>query len=258
MYYTAAMPDALEPSNVVSTLYDSGRFAELLDYCTMRLEKDPSETLSLQNGALACLHLGRYEEAAEFCSKVLDADGGDAYALRNMVYALENLHRYADVLERCESMLKTDPRDIWTINSAGLALAEMGRYAEAAEYFERATKLDPHNTTALMNGALSLERTGQTRRAISHYDAALRLDPSMREAAEARARAYHTLGMEDEAFLAAQGIRDNDMARIIRQARRNRCTLLHQLCLEEMDRYQDADPHADNPFRPDRRTKTGA
>ena len=200
--------------------------------------------------------MGLYEEALERCRSVLERDRSDQYALRNAIYALENLHRYGEVLECCEEMLKTDSRDVWTLNSAGLALAEMGRYAEAAEYFERSLKLDPHNTTALMNGALSLARTGQVRRSISYYDAALRLDSSLREAAEARARAYRSLGMEDEAFLAAQGIRDGDMERIIRQARRNRCSLLHQLCLEEMDRYRDADPHADNPFRPDGRAHT--
>ena len=45
------MPDPLEPSNVISTLYDSGRYAELRDYCNMRLKKDPAEMLALENCA---------------------------------------------------------------------------------------------------------------------------------------------------------------------------------------------------------------
>ena len=246
------MADPLEPSNVINTLYDTGRYAELHDYCDMLLEKDPNQTLALQNNALACLHLGSYEEALEYCRRVLEHDHNDAYALQNMVYALENLHRYAEALECCEKILEMDPRDVWALNSAGLATMEMDRYDEAARFFERSLELDPHNVTALMNGALSLERTGRVGDAISRYDAALLLDPPVREAAEARARAYRSLGMEDEAFLAAQGIRDGEMTRIIQRARTNNCSLLHQLCLEEMDRYQNVDPHADNPFRPDR------
>ena len=74
--------------------------------------------------------------------------------------------------------------------------------------------------------------------------------PPAREAAGARARAYRSMGKEDEAFLAAQGVSDKEMDGIMRRARRNRCSLLHQICLDEMDGYGDADPHAGNPFRP--------
>lgn len=244
------MSDALEPANVINTLHDMKRYAELRDYCVVRLKIEPTEMIYLQNCALACLHLELYEEALQYCGMVLESDHTDTYALHNMIYALEKLHKYDEVLCRCQDMLAVYPRDIWTTNSAGLALSELGRHEEALKYFGRSLELDPHNITALMNAALCEERLDRTRQAISHYDAALRLDHTIRGAAQARSRAYHKLGMADEAFLAAQGIPDGDMDRIIRQAHHNRCSLLHQLCIEEMGRYHDVDPHKDNPFRP--------
>lgn len=240
-----------ERSEDIARLHEAGQYSQLRDYCDALLDTNPTDVLALQNGAMARLHLKLYEEALAYCDRVLEIEQEDPYALHNAAYALEHLHRHAEALERCNIMLKGDPRDIWALNSAGLALSEMGRSAEASEYFGRVLKLDPHNPTALMNGALALEYTGHTSEAIALYNRALRLNPPAREAAGARERAYRSLGMENEAFLAAQGISDDDMKGIILRAHNNRCSLLHQLCLDEIDGYAGADPHAKNPFRSD-------
>ena len=42
--------------------------------------------------------------------------------------------------------------------------------------------------------------------------------------------------MSDEAFLAAQGVLNRDMARIKDDARENKCTVFHQFCENEFER----------------------
>lgn len=242
------MVDLLEPSNVINRLYDSERFAELHDYCRALLQKDGSDTLALQNAALACLRLNEYEQALIYCGRVLEQDAGEPYALRNKIYALESLRRYGQVIECCAALLKSDPSDVWALNSAGLASAELDRLGDADDYFGRALQLDPRSVTALLNGALILGRLGRPKESISLYDRALQEDPSLREAAPARAAAYRSLGMADEAFLAEQGMLDSEIGRIISEARRAGCTVFHQLCLDEMARLEQ-DPHTGNPFR---------
>ena len=44
--------------------------------------------------------------------------------------------------------------------------------------------------------------------------------------------------MSDEAFLAAQGVLNNDMAKIKSDAKENKCSVFHQFCDDE---FQNSD-----------------
>ena len=45
------------------------------------------------------------------------------------------------------------------------------------------------------------------------------------------------LGMEDDAFLAAQGVLNKDMAKIKNDAKENDSTVFHQFCEDEFNEY---------------------
>ena len=45
--------------------------------------------------------------------------------------------------------------------------------------------------------------------------------------------------MEDEAFLAAQGVLDRDMNQIKLDAKKNKCTVFHQFCQNEFEELKD-------------------
>lgn len=205
--------------------------------------------LALQNISLACLNLEEFTKTIQYCDEVLKRDHTDAYALHNKIYALENLHRYDDVLECCNTLLDMDNTDTWALNSAGLASAELDEYKDAIQYFERALKQDPRNVTALLNMALMFRRQSKLQESIHWYDEALLVNPSLSEAVTARTDAYKSLGLDDESFLAAQGLLDDDISRIISDAKHNGCTVFHQLCLDDMNRLGKRNPHDKNPFR---------
>lgn len=243
------MTVSLDPDTVINRLFDAKRFGEMREYCDMLLKKDPKNLLALQNASLACLNLSLYADALTYSDAVLKDYPKDKYAIQVHISALENFGEYEKVLELCDTILKDDPDNVWILNTAGLAAAELDLDTDALGYLESTLGRDPRNVTALMNKALILGRTGMTHDSIKCYDQVLLVDSSMKAAAAARAEAYVALGMKDEAFLAAQSFRDAQIQNIIARARINRCSVLHQISLDEMETYQDRDPHANNPFR---------
>ena len=236
-----------DPVGDLGRLFEAGRYSDAAEYCEAILARDPADLTALHNAATALVRLGRHAEALAKCDAVLSADASDAHALRNRILALEGLGRHADAADSCRALLSLPdgsardgiggPRDAWSHNSLGLALARMGRDADAAECFDRALEADPRSVTALMNKALSVGRLGRAEEAAALYDRAAAADPSVeRDASRARAAAYAGLGRGDESFLAAQGVPDADMRRIMDAAARNGCTVFHQFCQEEYER----------------------
>ena len=236
-----------DPVGDLRRLFEAGRYGDASEYCEAILARDPADPTALHNAATALVRLGRHAEALEKCDAVLAADASDAHALRNRVLALEGLGRHADAAECCRALIALPAgsvrdgigggRDAWAHSSLGLALARMGRDGEAVECFDRALVADPRSATALMNKALSTDRLGRAEEAAALYDRAAAADPSVApDASRARAAAYARLGRDDESFLAAQGVPDADMPRIIADASRNGCTVFHQFCQDEYER----------------------
>ena len=62
------------------------------------------------------------------------------------------------------------------------------------------------------------------------------IDPSMKELAIAKSREFKKLGLEDEAFLAAQGVLIKDMEKIKSDAKENKCSVFHQFCQTEFEK----------------------
>ena len=119
----------------------------------------------------------------------------------------------------------------------GLSLNELDRHQNALECYETSLLIDPNDVTALMNKAISLSHLGNYRDAIEFYDQAQVIDPNLKEIPRAKSRLFEKLGMEDDAFLAAQGILNKDMAKIKNDAKENGSTVFHQFCEDEFNEY---------------------
>lgn len=247
----AASRGPADPIADLERLFEAGRYADAAEYCEAVLAGDPSNQAALHNAATALVRLGRHAEALEKCGAILSADPCDPHALRNKVLALEGLGRHEQAAECCRALIGLPEArasdsggiggagDAWSHNSLGLALARLGRDDEADGCFDRALGADPDNVTALMNKALLAGRLGRAEESAALYDRAAGADPSVaRDASRARAGAYASLGRRDESFLAAQGVADADMPRIIRDAARSGCTVFHQFCQEEYERAE--------------------
>ena len=79
-------------------MFESGKFDDMLNYCTKLLETNPDDMVALQNSALALLHLEKFEESIIYCDKVLKIKNFDIYALKNKIYSLEKLKQYEDAI----------------------------------------------------------------------------------------------------------------------------------------------------------------
>ena len=86
-----------------------------------------------------------------------------------------------------------------------------------------------------MNKAISLSFLGEYQQSIECYDRAQIIDPSLKELAITKSREYEKLGLEDEAFLAAQGVLIKDMEKIKSDAKDNNCSVFHQFCQSEFE-----------------------
>lgn len=232
------MIDLLDPSKVITRMFEAGRFEEMKSYCEQLLEKDPTDMLALQNLTLACLHLRRFEDALSYCNRVLGIDEYDTYAIKNKVLALEQLGKYDQVVDCCNKLLNIDSNNIWALNSKGLALLESNKSSEAIEPFERVLSLEEDNLTALMNKALAHYIQKEYEKAASYYDKAQKSDPSLKDAAIAKSESFAKMGKDDEAFLAAQGVLNEDMQRFKDEAKKNNCTVFHQYCVTEFEELE--------------------
>ena len=236
------MINLLDPSNVITRMFDAKRYDDMYNYCKGMLEKDPEEMIALQNISLALIHMEQYPEAIQYCDKVLTMKNFDMYAQKNKIYALECLSEYDKVIEICQKIISDRPDmvDTWLLNTMGISFNKLDRHREALECYERSLKLDQNDATALMNKAISLSHLGRYNQAVEYYDMAQRLDFEASDIPLAKSKLYEKIGLADEAFLAAQGVLNQDMKRIILDAKKNKCTVFHQFCEEEFAKIDSA------------------
>ena len=64
------MVDLLDPSNVITRMFNGERYDEMYTYCKKLLEKIPNDMVALQNISLSLIYLEKYEEALDYCNKV--------------------------------------------------------------------------------------------------------------------------------------------------------------------------------------------
>jgi hypothetical protein len=80
------MVDLLDPTNVITRMFNGKNYDQLYNYCKDLLKKDPSDMLALQNISLSLIYLKNYEETLVYCDKVLEIKSSDTYALKNKIF----------------------------------------------------------------------------------------------------------------------------------------------------------------------------
>ena len=170
----------------------------------------------------------------------------DEYALKNKIFALEKLRKYDDIIICADRLLSKNKDDGWAHDSKGLALNELGKHKEALECYDCSLSINQNDTTALMNKAVTLSFLQKYEDAISLYDRAQVLEGAIKEAAAAKAEAYKKLGMDDEAFLAAQGMLISDIHKYIAEAKTKKMRVFDLFCLNE---YRELEAREKNHAR---------
>jgi len=126
-------------------------------------------------------------------------------------------------------------RDTWALNTKGLALNNLDKHEDALTLYDISIEIEPNNTTALINKANTLAFLKEYKEAIDYYDKTQKADSSIKEISKIKSQLYEKLGMADEAFLAAQGVLNEDMEKIKNDAIQNKCSVFHQFCQYEYD-----------------------
>ena len=98
--------------------------------------------------------------------------------------------------------------------------------------YDLSLELDKTNVDALMNMAVTLSYLGRYQDSIPYYDTVQQIMPEFSRAAVEKSKAFKELGREDDAFLAAQGVRLKDAELLKQDAKDNKYSVQHAFLLK--------------------------
>ncbi|MDR3449642.1 MAG: tetratricopeptide repeat protein [Alphaproteobacteria bacterium] len=125
------------------------------------LEKDPANTVALNNLGNALRELGRAEEAVGSYREALRVRPDYIEAAVNLATSLRDLGRLDEAIESCEAALRARPESHDAHINLGTFMQEAMRHEAALAHFEAALVERPLSLDAKWNKALSLLALGQ-------------------------------------------------------------------------------------------------
>ena len=197
----------IDPVTELKKLFDAKKFDSAIEFCQKLLEKDPNDPIALQNLSPLYYIVGAYEDSIKCCDKILEKDVNEEHAIKNKMLGLEKLDQHDEVLKCCEILLSKNGKDVDALVTKGIALNKIGKHEDALTLYDLALELDKTDVDALMNMAVTLNYLERYQEAIPYYDTVQQIMPEFSRAAVEKSEAFKALGKEDDAFLAAQGIR---------------------------------------------------
>ena len=123
-------------------------------------------------------------------------------------------------------------KDVDALVTKGIALNKTGNHEDALTLYDLALELDKTNVDALMNMAVTLSYLHRYEESIPYYDTVQQIMPDFSRAAIEKSNAFKELGREDDAFLAAQGVRLKDAESLKKDAKENKYSVQHAFLLK--------------------------
>ena len=221
-----------DPVTELKKLFDAKKFDVAIDFCQKLLKKNPNDPIALQNLSTAYYIVGAYEDTIKCCDRILEKDVDEEHAIKNKMLALEKLELHDEVLKCCEILLSKNDKDVDALVTKGIALNKIGKHEDALTLYDLALELDKTDVDALMNMAVTLNYLKRYQDAIPYYDTVQQIMPKFSRAAVEKSEAFKALGREDDAFLAAQGVRLKDAELLKEDAKRNKYSVQHAFLLK--------------------------
>ena len=225
-----------EPYLKIKKLFDEKKFDDIIDYCQKLLVKDPKNKLALQNISTAYNMVGAYQDAILCSNKVLELDNADEFALKNKMFASEKLEIHDQVLKCCDKILKQNSDDVDTLIAKGIAFNKTGKHEDAIIIYKKVISSNKRNLDALMNLAITYNHLQMFEDAITYYDMIQEVDPKFSNIPIEKSKAFEALGMKDDAFLAAQGIRLEEAENIKNDAKIKKYSVQHAFELKRFSK----------------------
>ena len=221
----------------IKKLFDGKKFDEIITYCQKLLEKNTDDKLALQNIATAYNMVGAYQDAILCSEKVLEIDDDDEFALKNKMFASEKLEIHDQVLRCCNEILKSNSDDIDALIAMGITFSKTGKHEDAISTYKMVLSTDKTNLDALMNLAITYNHLQMYNDAITYYDIIQKLAPKFSNVPIQKSKAFEALGKNDDAFLAAQGIRLDEAENIKNDAKIKKYSVQHAF---ELKRFHES------------------
>jgi len=228
-----------DPVTELKRLFDAKKFDEAIEFCQKLLEKDPNDPIALQNLSTLYYIVGAYEDSIKCSEKILEKDLNEEHAIKNKMLALEKLEQHDEVLKCCDVLLLKNEKDVDALVTKGIALNKIGKHEDALTLYDLALELDKTDVDALMNMAVTLNYLERYQEAIPYYDTVQQIMPDFSRAAVEKSEAFKALGKEDDAFLAAQGIRLDEAELLKDDAKENKYSVQHAYILKRYKKTQE-------------------
>ena len=228
-----------DPVIELKKLFDAKKFDSAIEFCQKLLEKDPNDPIALQNLSTLYYIVGAYEDSIKCCDKILEKDVNEEHAIKNKMLGLEKLDQHDEVLKCCEILLSKNGKDVDALVTKGIALNKIGKHEDALTLYDLALELDKTDVDALMNMAVTLNYLERYQEAIPYYDTVQQIMPDFSRAAVEKSEAFKALCKEDDAFLAAQGIRLDEAELLKDDAKENKYSVQHAFLLKRYKKTQE-------------------
>ena len=175
----ATPPVTAGVSTSVQTLYESGRYREVLD----SVNTGERSAQAIWFAAQSSLKLGQRAEASSQFAQLPQAGSSPAWqVVADLAQAL--LRDDAGEIDRAREAAAAFPGDQFVQYELGLAHARRSDMAAAAEAFDRVTQADPRFAYGYYNGGLAYDRLNRTDLAITRLEMFVRLAPDAPERPE--------------------------------------------------------------------------
>ncbi len=135
---------------LASTLFDRGKYDQLLDVLDRAQKAIPNDFRFYLLEGLAYTRLDKQEDALKALEKAYGLNPKDVNTLSSLALIYDNLHRYKDSDRIYEEALKIDPKSALLLNNYGYSLAERGvQLQRALEMAKQAVAAEPENAAYL-------------------------------------------------------------------------------------------------------------
>jgi len=196
--------DAVSLYNLAAALAGQGKFAEAAGVYEQELKLNPGDARTLTAMGAALDGAGQWQQAQDRYGAAIQAAPADQAGGCDARFDLANLDLRHDDFKAAETEFRAQlaacPEDAESRSGLGAALQGAGRADEAEREFRRALDLDPGDFTALLNLGSMASDAGQPGPAAKLLEAAVSAKPTAPEAHEKLAAAYAQQGKLNDAL----------------------------------------------------------
>lgn len=194
--------DVDELNDASFSLWNLGRYQEMLSVCDKALSIDPNSISAMASKGNALGALNFYEEAIDYFDRVLVTNPNWSEVLINKSVLLKCVNRYEEGIQVLDREIMINPNSAKAWNLKGQMLNKLKRFEEEVQAYDQALAIAPNNSEAWRCKGEALRLLNRHKESIHAYSMALDINPNDAHAWLGKGHSLLSLDRYLEALLA--------------------------------------------------------